>query len=50
MKTSYYAITPDTTPSAISISLYPPANTNYLHYPALCPSHFTPLLDGSDRR
>ena len=38
MKTSYYAITPDTAPGAISISLYPPRGTNYLHYPALCPS------------
>ena len=38
MKTSYYAITPDTDPGAISISLYPPRDTHYLHYPALCPS------------
>jgi Protein of unknown function, DUF488 len=38
MKTSYYAITPDTTPGAIAISLYPPPKTRYQQYKCLAPT------------
>ncbi|MBW4514541.1 MAG: DUF488 domain-containing protein [Timaviella obliquedivisa GSE-PSE-MK23-08B] len=38
MKTSYYAITPDTTLGAIAISLYPPPNTRYQQYKCLAPT------------
>lgn len=38
MKTSYFRITPRTTPGAIAISLYLPKGRQYLHYPKLAPS------------
>lgn len=38
MKTSYFGITPRTTPGAIAISLYLPKGRQYLHYPKLAPS------------
>ncbi len=38
MKTSYFGVTPKTTPGAIAISLYLPRGRQYLHYPKLAPS------------
>lgn len=38
ISTSYFAKVPDSNPNAISISRYPPKNTNYKQYRALAPS------------